>query len=267
MTGHTDILRNLYDYVRGELPESERERVREHLARCPRCTRACEELGATLAAIEPLHESPADERPSSFWDAFLADTLDAVRNDRAAGRSPATGRWEELLGLLTARRRWILATGGAAIAVGLLMLLTPHRYPDEPALPRSAPALHSAPAEGDIDAYLRRSTSLLVSLTNTAASERPASDFALERAVSRELVRDAALLDGEFVDPRSARVINDLRKVLIEFANLEEPSSQPDMEIVLHGIREHNLLFRLRMAGAVRDSVRLMQAAMMDQRE
>jgi anti-sigma factor RsiW len=267
MTRHTDVLRNLYDYLRDELPAAERERVREHLAGCPDCTRACEEIGATISALEPLQNSPAGERPDSYWEEFLETTLDAVRNDPVAVASPAVGWWGELTALLTVRHRWIVVTGGAAIAIGLFMILAPQRVPDQADAPPPAASTPVVPAETNLDAYLRKSTSLLVSLTNGAASEQPASDFALERAASRELAREAEFLDGEAVDPRSARVINDLQKVFIELANLDESSSQPDMDIVLHGIREHNLLFRVRMAEAFRDSVRVLQTAMMDQRE
>ena len=48
--------------------------------------------------------------------------------------------------------------------------------------------------------------------------------------------------------------MNDLEKILIELANIEEHRDLPNVEIVRGGIRQENLLFKIRMAEAMYDS-------------
>jgi hypothetical protein len=122
-------------------------------------------------------------------------------------------------------------------------------------------------SDNEVESYLRQSQALLVSLTNAKPEEEPAADLDLERAISRELLNRGRSLDGETLDPRSARVVADLNRVFLELANLDPGAEAPEVHIVLEGIRERNLLFRVRMAKAVRDSVRLLQASMMNEGE
>ena len=49
------------------------------------------------------------------------------------------------------------------------------------------------------------------------------------------------------MEARSARLIGDLEKILIELANIEEDQDIPNVEMIRSGIRRENLLFKIRM--------------------
>lgn len=264
MTDHARILRDLYDYLRNDLPPDGMEHVRRHLENCPRCAQACEDLRATFHQLEPLGQSPAEDLPESYWEGFLERTMAGVLASPARPAPARRSWWDDLVALATERRRWILATGGTAVAVGVILLVGSPR----PGTPGPAPALVTpAASDSEVESYLRQSQALLVSLTNATPEEEPPSDLDLERAMSRELLNRGRSLDGETLDPRSARVVADLNRVFLELANLDPGAEAPEVHIVLDGIRERNLLFRVRMAKAVRDSVRMLQASMMNEGE
>jgi hypothetical protein len=79
-------------------------------------------------------------------------------------------------------------------------------------------------------------------------------DLSAEREVSRDLIKEARYLREQDIDRRSARLIEDLNKILIELANLEDEHDLPDVEIIRGGIHQENLLFKIRMAELMHDS-------------
>lgn len=60
MRDHRWTQAHLSDYVDGELAEPARERVEEHVHRCPECHRVLETLRRTLRALSELRVAPAE---------------------------------------------------------------------------------------------------------------------------------------------------------------------------------------------------------------
>jgi hypothetical protein len=50
------------------------------------------------------------------------------------------------------------------------------------------------------------------------------------------------------LDDRSVRLLSDLQKIQIELANLDASYSAPEVELIRHGIRRENLLFKVRVS-------------------
>jgi hypothetical protein len=61
-------------------------------------------------------------------------------------------------------------------------------------------------------------------------------------------VHEARYLRNQPLDARSAELVGDLEKIMIELANLEEEHDLPNVELIRTGIRRENLLFKIRMA-------------------
>ncbi len=160
------------------------------------------------------------------------------------------------------QRRFMVATGGAVAVLGLLWFGSNEWMRRQTAHPE--PPLNTVQhVENTVDPmgqYLRRSKVLLVGLSNLKTADGSPVDLSVERTVSRELIREARNLGEEHLDPRSVLLLRDLQKILIELANMEQQSDLPNVEIIRSGIEQENLLFKIRMAEATRDSVRLIHA-------
>jgi hypothetical protein len=96
---------------------------------------------------------------------------------------------------------------------------------------------------------------LFVGLTNMKLHDDENIDLSAERKVSRQLIHEARYLKTQPIDERSAQLIGDLEKILIELANMKEENDISNVEIIRGGIHQENLLFKIRMAESLYDSV------------
>jgi hypothetical protein len=80
-------------------------------------------------------------------------------------------------------------------------------------------------------------------------------DVSAEQQLSRSLVHEARYLKPYMPDSRSVKLVNDMEKIFIELANLEATNDRPNVELIRGGIVEENLLFKVRMAEAMFDSL------------
>ena len=94
---------------------------------------------------------------------------------------------------------------------------------------------------------MKKSRVLLVGVSNMRTDGESPIDLSIERRQSRELVHVSRDLKTHALDARSAKLVGDLEKILIELANSDEKHDVPDVEIIRSGIRHNNLLFKIRM--------------------
>jgi hypothetical protein len=99
-----------------------------------------------------------------------------------------------------------------------------------------------------VEEYLLGSRMLLIGFANMSPEQGKPTDLSLERTAARSLVRQARLLADEPLDERSQELVRELERILIELANLEETADVPAIEIIRTGVRQQNLLFKIRMA-------------------
>src|SRR5258708_35821753 len=102
--------------------------------------------------------------------------------------------------------------------------------------------------------YFRRSKILLIGLANIHQDQQGEVDLTADRRTSRSLVQEARYLEDQPLDHRSARLIGDLQKILIELANTKGRNGMPEVQILQGGIHRENLLFKIRMAETMFDS-------------
>jgi hypothetical protein len=109
-------------------------------------------------------------------------------------------------------------------------------------------SISTSDATTRMSGYLRRSKTLLVGLTNMKPAPTGSVDLSTERKMSRELVQEARFLKQLPLDDRSVRLLSDLEKIQIELANLDASYNAPEVELIRHGIRRENLLFKVRVS-------------------
>ncbi len=255
MMRHRKIRLDLYEYLRGELPADESAKVEHHLAHCPRCADEADRLHRLLAG--PAQSLPEQARPPEYWARFAEGVEQRIRAAEA-GRNAVRRPVEIFRPVFHPWRRPALAALGGALAVVVVAVLL--WRPAQP--PPRSPVLTEANLSGDepratsarMEQYLRKSKILLIGLTNARPEDGPNLDLSTEREASKQLIHEARYLESQPIDPRAARLIDRLNKILIELANMKEQGNLPDVEILRGGIHQENLLFRIRMAESYYDT-------------
>lgn len=242
----------LYEYAIGELTGAQLREVEGHLSVCSACAA---DLSAVRAAISqiPRNEGPPSERQEpAFWTA-LANEIDARLSSGSVRHQSMLDRVHTTVSVfLTANRGYLLAGCGAlaAIAIAVALLLPgPSRVeePESPVLALQSPAIVPGPTAHLMNEYLKKSKVLLVGLSNHRDEGNEREDLSIERGRSRQLVHEARLLKQQPLDVRSAKLVDDLERIQIELANLDESRAASDVEPIIAGIRQENLLFKIRM--------------------
>lgn len=238
------------DYY-GELEASERDRVRDHLARCGACQLADQDVRATLRLVDV---APPPEPPPSFEREMWARIEPHV-----AGGMPRASWSERLLGLLRVeggyRMRAAWAVGVTAALVAAFFVGRAGRTQEPGAVNTGAGALAVAARERVLDAeveeHFERSQRVLSDLVN-AEGPGPAM-LASDRARAADLVaagrvyRRSADALGEAA---TSELLEDLERVLLDVANSAPDSASDDLRDVRARIDEQDLVFRLRVVGA-----------------
>ena len=249
MTDHEEIRLLLYEFAAGELPPARREVLEGHLAGCAECRDDLGAMRAILAALPDGAAHPADERPASFWARFPENVEKQIRNleaVRTASVAPLreTTRPPSLI-------RLVFGTAGV-LAVLAAMFLLASRSALTPVTPTEQAVSLPAGLRADtaVGGYFRRSKALLVGLTNLDVSGGAAVDLDAERKKSGELLDEARRLRRQPLDPRSARVIDDMEKIFLKAKNIDPGRPADDVALLREGIARNNLLFRVRMSEA-----------------
>lgn len=241
----------LFDYLSGELPREESAILEEHLARCETCRDGLRILREAVDLLPPRGAQPSDERDELFWSSFPARVAGRIAAERRSRTSFIAGVSDRISSFILFNGNRLIAGSAALAAIALAVVLL--RWPAPPA-PDSGVAqalppapLGAEPAAVKLHDYLKRSRVLLVGVSNMHAEEGEAIDLTAERRQSRQLVIEARDLRRSPLDSRSAKLVGDLEKILIELANSSDRQNGPDVEIIRSGIRHHNLLFKIRM--------------------
>lgn len=95
--------------------------------------------------------------------------------------------------------------------------------------------------------FFRKSRTLLVGVSNMDFTDGNTLNFEGERRMSRSLLREARYLKSGPVDIRSSKLMDEIDEIMIELANVDPPDRRRGVDMVRAGIRNKNLLFKLRM--------------------
>jgi hypothetical protein len=259
---HTSIRLQLYDYATDHLSGPERTVVERHLAACPECKDALQQLTSTLTILSRGRTDPSEERPPEFWSQFAATVDLATRETTKRRFHPFSGLVERVRTAFFFEPEFAYGLAGAALllVVGITYwyLKSPERQPGE-TFTAAQPVVNEQSDER-MAQYFRKSKALLVGLANLKTTQGRPVDLTDEQALSRELISEARELRVRDLDPRSTRLINKLERILIEVANIENHQDIPNVEIIRSGIRQENLLFKIRMAEASYDTSHFINA-------
>jgi hypothetical protein len=145
----------------------------------------------------------------------------------------------------------VYGAAGAVAATAATILFTGAPREDTPAADRNLPVLrHPAGDEAVAEelrawnAYIRRSRLLLTGIVN----EPGRTELDIEQVTSRELIAETRALRVGVSDPEEERLLNAVEPLILKLANSSSASAGRDVDLVRDGVRDQNLLFRLRLA-------------------
>jgi hypothetical protein len=203
-----------------------------------------------LALVKKPGTTPGDQRTPEYWSTFASGVEQKIRRRQHAGRS-ARHVGEHVREFLLFRRRYVKAAlGTVALALVAFVVWQRSISPEQSEYTESAVA-HATSADSSRDRmnqYLRKSKALLVGIENMKTVEGRPIDLTAERKASRALVNEARYLKQQPLGLHSVQLMNDVDKILIELANTDETGGPPHVEMLRGGIRQENLLFKIRMA-------------------
>jgi len=211
--------------------------VAQHLGECAACRVEFERVQSILQHIEPV-EIP---EPST---AFEEKTWLNIRD-----RLPEKRLWTAWL---QSPKQWALA--GSMVAL-LVAAFVAGRFWPRPVQPVTPPNIaHINPQQVVLVAvggHLQRSEMLLVEIMNSDANTP--LDFSAEQGRARDLLdanhlyRVSAQQSG---DPKVARLLDELGRVLAEVANGPKEISTDDLKEIRSRIESEGLLFKVRVVGS-----------------
>jgi hypothetical protein len=274
----------LYEYLRHQLDPSDERFVQAHVQKCSACSADLRGLADVIEKAPAPPDSPAARLPEEYWNAFGARVVDRIRAEAPEHPRRSVIRAEQFL---IFNRRWVLkaAWGAALVAAGALaaIILWPRLSGSGSAVGSRATgnsgqvsstlegtASKSLPLNTDTSSvqpafdpermheYFRKSKVLLVGLANIHPGREDEVDLTAERRASRSLVQETRYLQDQPLDHRSAKLIGDLQRILIELANTKDRNGAPEVQILQGGIHRENLLFKIRMAETMFDSTQFM---------
>lgn len=242
---HKDIQLLLYEYADRVLPPDQNDEVARHLESCIQCRSDLSEITDVTSMLQ--RSNPADSRSEEFWQG-LSDRIQQQLSPVRPTPVPLNTR----IGLFWELYRHPAL--GITGAMAILMAVLSWQYFSS--TPRAAFEPVPIPSTGLIDdaqsvhSYLRKSKALLVGISNMRSVEGQTFDLSAEQLASRELVKKSRKLREQSSMEASPYLIDNLERILIELANIDHPAHQSNLDLIREGIREENLLFKIRMAEA-----------------
>jgi hypothetical protein len=253
MNTHKKIQDLLYEYLQNELEESERATVEQHVRSCQICNAEMESLKEALQMIPSSALDASKSRTEEYWENFVLSVerkLDAPKQVRKRSLISLTDMVEHMF--FTPRPYIAAFSGALAVLVCVFVMWNwyDHRDAAKRELARNETEQLALPdsTTDRVYQYVKQSKMLLVGITNMKPVSGATYDVSLEQQKSRQLIHEARYLENQPLDERTAKLIADLQKILIELANMKEQGNAPNIEIIRGGVHEENLLFKIRMA-------------------
>ncbi len=245
MSNHRYFQSHLYEFVRDELNPSERKEIEAHLVGCRSCRDEVSGLTEAFSAFPPHRYDASAQRSDAYWEMFAGRVGQRLRQRKTLPSliSALTGRLEFVFKF---RPALAYSVAGATLAVLLTFTVWLSLPGDVPR--QRAEVTTEAQTSHAVKDYFEESRMLLIGIVNRPAGESEPLDLSVERTAARQLVRQARYLTDQPIDEESAELIRELQRILVELANLEETADIPDVELIRTGVRQENVLFKIRMA-------------------
>lgn len=245
----------------GELDSVLQAQFQQHVKACPGCAAEFQSLQRTM---EFADEFQVPKLSPEYWYNFRNELEQKLPVQQSAGQS-LSAWWKNFRASLRWQERWTVRVAAAAamllvgIFIGSTFLSQPQPVPMTTQTRSAVPAMPAALA-ADTERYLERSKMLLMGMMNIDLSDKEEfmQNFSLQQDVSRDLAQQAAVLTDKMEDPeyqQLVQLITDLRKILMQIANLEQTNDFEEVELIQMGIKQNFVIFKINMRELSREPV------------
>ncbi|TAK54771.1 MAG: hypothetical protein EPO24_12790 [Bacteroidetes bacterium] len=254
MNEHARAKAHLYEFVRNELPEEDRQRIERHIQSCNQCREEASTLSTFFQEVDKATIDWSAQQPEEYWNTFAYSVQARITKEEPAQATAIERFLEWLDSVITFRPRDIAIAGACCIL--LLAGLVAGKYflqQEKPPSQQQAARQVVSPVDSEyirLHEYFRRSRALLVGLANSGLEEGEPADMEAEQTISKSLIHEARQLKQQPLDSRSERLISDMEKILLKLANSEMSENSADLELIRDGIERGNLLYKVRRAEA-----------------
>ena len=259
---HQTVRQSMYEFLRNELPASQRREIERHLESCQQCAQELESLRSTVDALTSKLTRPSAQRSELYWQQFAEKVERRIESEIPADESQSFV--ERLLDLLVENRKPFSYGFASALSLIVVAFAVWSLWIRNPAIPESGvdEAAHTAPPTTGVvhktamelraEEYLEQSKVLLIGIMNTDAKSLVGSKAMLDRqrTVSRSLIRESQDISAGLTDPSQQRLkelVNDLGLILVQIANLETEHGVQGVEIVRGGVERNGILFKINL--------------------
>jgi hypothetical protein len=264
MISHRKAVKQLYEFLRNELPEEDRKMMEVHLSGCTTCSGELDALRATTELLANGTQRPSEHRSELYWQHF-AEKVDQRIAMEGRDESAPSLIHQVLDAFIVHRKPFGIGFASALtlvmIAFGVWSLwlkspvsgLTGHeKSPEQSAVKEVTPSALKASIDLKAQDYLEQSKILLIGLMNidTKALGHGGGMLQREQEVSRRLVSESSVLTSQLTDPSQRRLkelVSDLQLILIQIANLGATHDTPGVEIIKGGIEHNDILFKINL--------------------
>jgi hypothetical protein len=242
----------LYD----ELTQEQKKWFESHLQSCPNCAKQYQKICTT---VDIMNQRTRPEPNSLFWNGYwdrLVDRMEAKEKSTAGIRA----QWHRFWQSINFQPNWAyrIATAVALIAIGIFIgklyfgrpvsqqienMQTAEIYPK---------AIEQVSLQQRTDRYIERSKILLLGLINFDPESQDvyALDLPYQKQISRELVQEANVLKVDLHNPGQQQLrdlVEDLRIILLQIANLETEHDLAGIELVKSGVDRRGILLKINL--------------------
>lgn len=215
-------------YLYGELNESEKAELENHVKTCP----ACQEDFEYTKKVFQLIDDNKDEAPDANWDKCWREI--------GAGVQPELRKHKRFL----LAPRWVYAAAGMLLIfvlgalIGRYWFFPPQKSPDESGISQNAMNL-------TLSSYIDELKPILIEYANYTASEERET-MIIERDIVRGLLIQNLLLKDLVAksDPSLIPFLEDLDIVLKELSNMQK-GDELTPSMIKELIHEREILFKM----------------------
>lgn len=235
----------MFEALRDELPELDKEAFTSHLRNCNECRNAYREMSGTM---KTLNQRVRKEPDPAFWENYWTNLAPKLQQ---FGQKPEERKiilWPKVVPGWAYQVAAALVLILLGVIIGKVYFTKPEGPPQIVRTPTPGTSIVKTAANERAHRFLQRSELLILGLVNSPSSETP--DVGYSRKVSGELIQEARLIEPTLNSPEQRklrRLISDLEIILLQISNLEAEHDLPEIDMVKSGAERTEILLQINL--------------------
>jgi len=244
----------LEPYLFGELSETDKMRVENHLTECPNCAREVVSLQKVLKVIRRKED---EKFPQQMWDNFLPD----LHKKLVTVKTPSgkISLWSEIFNrfFIHPKPAVRLATIALTLVIGIMIGRFYLQEPNDKALDLSElmeyiysiePRIEEGLDDSSLDQSLTRTEILFLEIVNLNTESAVKSfDITSAKSEATFILNNVNLISSNLQNGKKVKLLNDLKSILLDLANVEDNGASENIKLLRSLIIDEGLLVEIKV--------------------